>query len=466
MPADVVNWIHENRDPSVRQLVEFLRHPSVSTDPDRAAAMTRCCDWLAERLRQIGLTVRVESADGGHPAVIAERCRRPGRPTLLIYGHYDVQPPEPLDLWRADPFDPQVRDGNITARGATDDKGQLFTHVKALEAWLAVAGELPVNVRMLIEGEEEIGSPTLPALLVRHRDRLAADVVVISDTAMYAAGTPSICEGLRGLVYLDVVVRGPARDLHSGHYGGQVTGPALALAKLLAALKADNGWITIPGFYDDVKPVPPARRAQWAALAPSEDEVCRRIGVEELRGEPGYGVLERVWGRPSLDVNGLWGGYAGPGSKTVIPALAGAKLSMRLVPDQDPDRIAAATEAYLRDLARIHFGRSVSLEFRRHTGAHPVLVPTDSPAQAAAAKALEAGFGKPPVFVRSGGTIPVVRTFKDQMGLDSLLMGYGSPDDNAHGPNEKFSLADFHRGTLSNAHLLELAASLPCGGRE
>ena len=457
--TDPISYINDHRDRHVRQLVDFLRFKSVSTEPETAGEVRACCEWLAARLSDLGMTVRIEPTPG-HPAILAERCKAPGRKTILIYGHYDVQPAEPLDLWKSDPFEPVVRDGNIVARGAVDDKGQVFGHVKALEAFMETVGELPVNVKMIIEGEEEIGSPHLEDVLVRNRDRLAADYVVISDTAMFAPGVPSICEGLRGLVYLDVIVRGPKQDLHSGGFGGIAANPAMALMKILGELKADNGWITIPGFYEDVVPVSPQRRKDWAGLTLTEQELCSYLGVEELRGEPGYSLLERRWTRPTLDVNGVWGGYQGPGSKTIIPAFAGAKVSMRLVPDQDPAKIADAFENYVRDIARMRFGRSVKVEFQRHTSAHPVLVPTDTPGMKAAERAITAGFGKAPVFIRGGGSIPVVRTFKDRMGLDCLMMGYGSPDDNAHGPNEKFNLADFHRGILSDAHFLMEAARL------
>jgi acetylornithine deacetylase/succinyl-diaminopimelate desuccinylase-like protein len=457
--SDPIGYVNDHKDRAVRQLSDFLRFESVSTEPHTADKVRACCDWLAGQLRDLGMTVRVEPT-AGHPAVIAERCKAPGKPTLLVYGHYDVQPAEPLDLWTSNPFEPVIRDGNIVARGAVDDKGQVFTHVKAVEAYMETVGELPVNLKMIIEGEEEIGSPNLEPLLAKHKDRLAADYVVISDTAMFAAGVPSICEGLRGLVYLDVIVRGPKQDLHSGGFGGVVVNPANALAKLLGLLKADNGWITVPGFYDDVRSVDSRRKAEWERLPISEEQLCKYLNVEELRGEPGYGLLERRWARPTLDVNGLWSGYQGPGSKTIIPAYAGAKVSMRLVPDQDPDKVSDQFERYVRDLARLHFGRAVKVEFQRHTGAHPVQVPTDTPGMRAAVRALEKGFGKAPVYIRSGGTIPVVHSFKKLMGLDCLMMGYGSPDDNAHGPNEKFSLGDFHRGILSNVHLLSQAAAL------
>jgi acetylornithine deacetylase/succinyl-diaminopimelate desuccinylase-like protein len=456
-----VEYIQAGRERFVAELCEFLRFPSVSTEPARAGDVRRCCDWLAGKLRDLGFAVEVVPT-AGHPAILAGRCRAPGRRTFLVYGHYDVQPAEPLDLWKSAPFEPTVRDGKVFARGAVDDKGQVTAHVQALEAYLRTVGELPVNVKLIIEGEEEIGSPNLEPLLEARKAQLACDYVVVSDTAMFAPGVPSICEGLRGLVYHDVLVRGPKQDLHSGGFGGIVVNPANALATLIADLKTDDGRITVPGFYDAVRPPAEQRRREWAELERTTPESywTDYLQVDELRGEPGLGLLERKWARPTLDVCGLWSGYQGAGSKTIIPAYAGAKISMRLVPDQEPEPVADAFEAHARRVLERHFGRAVKVEFHRYWGAHPVLVPTDTPGMKAAVRAIERGFGRKPVFIRSGGTIPVVRSFKDRLGADSLLMGYGSPDDNAHGPNEKFDLGDFHRGMLSNAHFWEEAAAL------
>jgi acetylornithine deacetylase/succinyl-diaminopimelate desuccinylase-like protein len=390
-----------------------------------------------------------------HPIVYSEWLGAPGRPTLLVYGHYDVQPAEPLEPWLSPPFEPTVRDGNLYARGATDDKGQMLTHLKAAEAWLKTTGRLPVNVRFLIEGEEEVGGAGLEAFVAQNAGRLACDYAVISDTSQFAPGLPAITYGLKGLAYFELLVQGANRDLHSGTFGGAVANPINALCAILASLKGPDGRIRIPGFYDDVRPLEDWERAEFAKLPFSEAEFRRDLAVPALAGEESYTTLERKWARPTCDINGIFGGYSGPGPKTVLPGKAGAKLSFRLVPDQDPKTI----DRLFRDHVAKVCPPGVRYEIITHHGAPAVLVNVDTPGVRAAARAVEAGFGTRPVFMREGGSIPVVGLIKQHLGVDTLLLGWGQNDDNLHGPNEKFSIADFHRGIKSAAHLLaELAA--------
>ncbi len=435
------------------RLKELLRIPSVSAQPDHDADTRRAASFVRDDLRASGIAAELVETKR-HPIVYGEKLDSPGRPTVLIYGHYDVQPAEPLEPWLSPPFEPTERDGNLYARGATDDKGQMFTHLKALEAWLKTTGGLPINVKVLIEGEEEIGGANLDEFVSKNSEKLACDYVVISDTSQFAPGTPAITYGLKGLAYYELIVQGARSDLHSGMYGGAVANPCNALAVILASLKAGDGRISIDGFYDSVVPLADWERAQFAQLPFSEEEYRTSLGVTELVGEAGYTTIERKWARPTCDVNGLYGGYQGPGPKTVLPCKAGAKLSFRLVPDQDPSTI--------RELFRNHVKKvcppGVTYEIIDHSGASAVLVSVDSPGVRAASRAIEAGFGKPPVFIRDGGSIPVVGLFKTKLGVDTLLLGWGQHDDNLHGPNEKFSLADFHRGIRANVHLLaELA---------
>jgi acetylornithine deacetylase/succinyl-diaminopimelate desuccinylase-like protein len=389
-----------------------------------------------------------------HPLVYAEWLGAPGRPTLLIYGHYDVQPPEPLEPWLSPPFEPTVRDGNLYARGATDDKGQMFTHLKAAEAWLKTAGSFPVNVKFLIEGEEEIGGINLETYVAKNHGRLACDYAVISDTSQFAPGVPAITYGLKGLAYFEIHVEGANRDLHSGTFGGAVANPLNALATILASLRGSDGKIQIEGFYDAVKPLEDWERAAFAKLHFSESDFQADLAAPALTGEAGYTTLERKWARPTCDVHGLFGGYSGPGPKTVLPCKAGAKLSFRLVPDQDPRSV----ETLFREHIRKHTPPGVSVEVLTQHGAPAVLVNVDTPGFRAGVRAIEAGFGTKPVFIREGGSIPVVGLLKQHLRVDTLLLGWGQNDDNLHGPNEKFCLADFHRGIRANAHLLhELA---------
>jgi acetylornithine deacetylase/succinyl-diaminopimelate desuccinylase-like protein len=449
-------YLEAHRGTFEEQLKALIRIPSISAQPAHNADTYRAAEFVRDDLRTMGFPAEL-IATKGHPLVYAERLDAPGKPTLLIYGHYDVQPPEPLEPWLSPPFEPTERDGNLYARGATDDKGQMFTHLKAAEGWLRAAGRLPLNVKFLIEGEEEVGGPNLEVFVAENRDRLACDYAVISDTSQFAPGQPAITYGLKGLAYFEVIVRGAKIDLHSGTFGGAVANPCNALAVILASLKGRDGRIQIAGFYDSVRPLEDWERAEFARLPFSEAEFQASVGVPSLEGEAGYTTLERKWARPTCDVNGLYGGYQGPGPKTVLPCMAGAKLSFRLVPDQDPKTVAAQFRAHVRAACP----PGVTYEILDHHGAPAVLVDTKTPGVRAAVRAIEAGFGRPPVLIREGGSIPVVGLLKTQLGVDTLLLGWGQNDDNLHGPNEKFSLADFHRGIKASAHLLEELAGEP-----
>ncbi|MFB3819726.1 MAG: dipeptidase [Candidatus Methylomirabilales bacterium] len=445
-----IGYIQERREAFVEELKDFLRIPSVSTKAEHKEDVQKAAEWLVGRMQGIGLENARVMPTAGHPVAYAEWLKAPGKPTALIYGHYDVQPAEPLDLWVTGPFEPSVRGRELFARGAVDDKGQVFMHLKALEAHLKTGGALPVNVKLLIEGEEEIGSPSLDAFIRRHARLLAADVAVISDTAMIAKGYPGITVGLRGLVYFQIDVQSTATDLHSGGFGGAVENPAFALARLLAQLKDRNGRILIPGFYDDVRRLTPEERRQLAGLPFSERKFQKDIGAAALFGERGFTTLERLWARPTLEVNGLLSGFTGEGAKTVLPARAMAKVSMRLVPHQDPARIARLFTQHVKRLAP----KTVRVTVREVSGrGAPWLAPADHPAMQAMARAIQKGFGKQPVYTRTGGTIPVVATLTSLLELPCLLMGIGLPDENAHAPNEKLDLDNFHQGTLACAHL-------------
>jgi acetylornithine deacetylase/succinyl-diaminopimelate desuccinylase-like protein len=445
----VLDHIHTNRDRYVRELTQLLAIPSISALPDHQGEVRRCAEWVAEEMRRIGLEhVRLVETPG-HPVVCADWLHAEGAPTILFYGHYDVQPVDPVELWESPPFEATVRDGEIYARGAADDKGQVFMHLKAIEAHLARTGRLPVNIKLIIEGEEEVGSAHLDAFVLDHRDELAADVVVISDSAMFDRGVPSICYALRGLVYLQIDLRGTDRDLHSGVFGGAVANPAMVLAQVLAQLKDRSGRIKIPGFYDDVRPLAAEERAAWQTLPFNEKKYRKDLGAPKLFGETGYSVLERVWARPTLEVNGLLSGFTGEGAKTVIPAVAMAKLSLRLVPDQDPHRVADMVEAHLRKITP----KTVTLTITRMHGGRPWITEPDNAYVRAAGRAIEQGFGKAPVFCREGGSIPVVSTFQEALGAPAVLFGVGLPDENAHAPNERLDLQNFHNGIIASAIL-------------
>jgi acetylornithine deacetylase/succinyl-diaminopimelate desuccinylase-like protein len=469
MLANVLRTIDDRKDAAVAALSEFLRIPSVSTKPDHAPEMRRCATWLADQLCAGGLHAEIRetghsnvrtnvgTSEGGqgHPLVLAKNDHKPGRPTVLFYGHYDVQPPEPLELWKSPAFVPAVRDGAIYARGAADDKGQVWAQCEAVLAWQAHGG-LPVNLTMLIEGEEEIGSEHLTEFVERHKDELKADIAVISDTNQFARGLPAITTGLRGLVYMEVFLTGPGHDLHSGMFGGSVPNPANVLCELLATLHDREGTVNIPGFYADVEPIPAVEREAWRKLPFDERKNLEELQLSEGTGEVGYSTLERRWARPTLDVNGLTSGYQGPGAKTVIPSVASAKVSMRLVPGQDPAKIADAFERTLRDRCP----KNVKIEFARHGLAGAVVVSADSPAMTFAREALKEGFGAEPTLIREGGTIPVGLLFKRTLGIDTLFVGFGLPDDRVHSPNEKFDLDALHKGSRTAAVLYDKLANL------
>ena len=451
--------IDSRKAASLELLKEFLRIPSVSAQPGHAPVVRRCAEWLAGQLRDCGLTASIEPT-GGHPIVLARNEHRPGRPTVLVYGHYDVQPPDPLDQWTTPAFEPTVRKTDagaeaVYARGAADDKGQVWCHVEAVRAWQQQGGA-PVNLVMLIEGEEEVGSENLNRFLNQRKTELRADIAVISDTNQFARGLPAVTYGLRGLVYMEVFITGPSHDLHSGMYGGSVPNPANILAKLLASLHDDKSRVTIPAFYDGVTPLTPAERAAWASLPFDEPAFQKELALAGLMGEEGYTTLERRWARPTCDINGLTSGYQGPGAKTIIPAKASAKVSMRLVPGQDPEKIAAAFERTLRERCP----SSVKIDFARHGASPAVIVPREGPAMQRAVAAIKTGFGVEPVLMREGGSIPVVGYIKSILGIDTLLVGFGLPDDRVHSPNEKFDLDALHRGTRTAAALYAELATL------
>lgn len=443
-------YIEANRDRFLDELKEYLRIPSISTDSSRAVDVAECARWLEDHLKGIGVKdVEVEKTDG-HPIVYAEHCEKPGAPTVLIYGHYDVQPPDPVELWDSPPFEPEVRDGKIFARGATDDKGQLFAHLKGIEAHLAVHGELPVNLKLLIEGEEEVGSPNLDPWVSANVERLRADAVVISDSSMFARGLPTVTYGLRGLTYFEVTVTGPDHDLHSGLYGGAIANPINVLAELISKLHDDEGRVAIPGFYEQVRELSEEERAEFAGLPFDEEGFRDEAGAPALHGEAGYTTLERRWGRPTLDCNGIWGGFTGEGAKTVLPSRATAKISCRLVPDQHPEKIVELAQAYLQQIAP----ESVTLEFETHHGGKPVIVDRDSPFVQAAMRASERAWGERAVFTRGGGSIPVVATFSEVLGVPTVLLGFGLNDDRLHSPNEKFDLENYFKGIETSSYLL------------
>ncbi len=455
MLKQVLASIDSDHNVAVARLSDLLRIQSVSTDPAFAPHCVRAADWVAAQMKECGLASAVYPT-AGHPVVLGRYDGAgPIAPRVLFYGHYDVQPPDPLDLWTTPPFEPTIRDGKLFARGSSDDKGQVMCFLEALRAWKVAAGGPPVNVTVLIEGEEECGSNSLGAFLESHKSELKADVAVVSDTAMWDRGRPAIVYGLRGLMYFDVQLHGPSRDLHSGVYGGAVPNPATELVLVLGQLFDANHHVTIPGFYDDVRPLSDAEKQAWENLNFDEKKFGESIGLSQLHGEKGFTTLQRRWAQPSCDINGLYGGYMGKGAKTVIPAFAGAKVSMRLAPDQDPVK----TEKQFRDwlAARTPPGCKWKIEF--FGGARPVSAPTDTREVAAAKRAVEIGCGVAPVMIREGATIPVVADLKTKLGLDTLLIGFGLNDDNLHSPNEKFELENYRMGCRTHAALLaELAA--------
>ncbi len=452
MPSAVDVFVDQHREAFLNELKDFLRIASISALPEHRGEIDRAAAFVAGALGEAGLENIEVITNGGHPLVYADWLHAPGKPTVLSYGHYDVQPVDPIEEWRTAPFEPELRGGNLYARGAADDKGQLHTHIKAVQALRAVQGALPVNVKFLIEGEEESGGSAVAEFVAAHPDKLRADVALVSDTSMYAEGMPSLCIGLRGLVYMEVEAWGPAKDLHSGNYGGAAPNAVFALVELLSKAKDSGGVIRIPGIYDDVAPPAPAEKESWKSLPFDESEFLRReVGSESLTGESGYSVLERIWARPTFEVHGIAGGFTGAGSKTVIPARATAKVSIRLVANQDPVKVIEA----FREFVRRETPRGVRTEVRVLSASPAVLVNPDHPATGSAARAFGEVFGKSTVFIRSGGSIPIVGDFAHHLGIPTVLMGFGLPDDGLHGPNEKFLLANYYNGIKTVARFLE-----------
>jgi len=447
----IFDFINVNRDHYVEQLKTYLAIPSISALPAHTDDVRRCAEWSVAELSRIGMHNARLVETPGHPVVYAEWLGAEGAPTILFYGHYDVQPVDPVELWTSPPFEATVRDGELFARGAVDDKGQVFMHMKAIEAHLSQTGRLPVNIKVILEGEEEVGSANLDDFIKANKDLLKADVVVISDSPMFDRDVPSICYGLRGLAYFQIDVRGTKSDLHSGSFGGAVVNPAMALATALAGMKDKSGRVRIPGFYDDVVPLREEERQEFAKLPFNEKRYRMDLGAPKLFGESGYTTLERVWARPTFEVNGLLSGFTGDGAKTVIPAVAMAKVSMRLVPNQQPEKIAELFEAYLKQV----MSKSVSFELTRMHGGKPWMTSFDNQYVQAAGRAIERGFGKAPVFNREGGSIPVVATFQEELGLPCVLFGVGLPDENAHAPDEKIDLGNFHNGVIASAALYD-----------
>lgn len=435
------DYQEKNKERFLNELLDLLRIPSISARSEHKADMTKCAEAVKQSLLQAGADKATIYPTEGHPVVYAEKIIDPSKPTVLVYGHYDVQPADPLELWHSGPFDPVIKDGKIFARGSADDKGQFYMHVKALET-MVNTGTMLTNVKFIIEGEEEVGSPNLAKFVTTHKDLLKADVILISDTAMISLEHPSIDVGVRGLSYIQVEVTGPNRDLHSGVYGGAVANPITILAKMIASCHDENNHITIPGFYDDVVEATTAERKLMAAAPFDEKEYKADLGIKELWGEKGYTTNERTGIRPTLELNGIWGGYTGEGSKTVLPSRATAKISARLVPNQSSAKITEKLLKYFRDIAPA----GVTVKAEEHHGGEPYMTPIDSKAYQSAAKAIKATFGKDPVPVRGGGSIPICSLFEKELGIKIVFMGFGLDSDNLHSPNEKYDIANFYKG--------------------
>ncbi len=447
-----INYLNNHKEDFLKELFDFLRIPSISSESYHDNDTKACSEWLADHLKNIGMP-RVEIfPTEGHPIVYAENLDAgKDKPTILIYGHYDVQPVDPLELWTTKPFEPEIRNGKIFARGSSDDKGQVFMHVKAIEAYLKSGQQLPLNIKLLIEGEEEAGSNHLDDFILTHQELLSCDTVMISDTEWFAEGVPSLCYSLRGIVYTEITVTGPNRDLHSGTFCGAVDNPIMVLSKMIASLRDDYGRITIPGFYDDVLALEQDERDNFNKLPFSYKEWCEDLDVNDGFGEIGYSTLERTWARPSLDINGIYGGYTGDGAKTVLPSKASAKISMRLVPNQNPDVIADKIKEHLFRIAP----PTVKLEFKNLHGGNPVMIQRDGKAIQSAMNALYKTYSKEAVFMREGGSIPIVNTFTLALNSPVVLMGFGLPGDNIHSPNESFAVENFYGGIETSINFIE-----------
>ncbi len=460
---NIVSFIDSHQEQFLAELKELLAIPSVSSQSDRKPEMQRAAEWLKNHMTSIGLqNVQIMKTDG-HPVVYADWLGAAGKPTVLLYGHYDVQPEDPIGEWQSPPFEATIRGENLYGRGTADDKGQIFIHLKAIEAFLKDRGALPINIKIIFEGEEEVGSEHLGAFVAAHKEFLKADVILISDSGMFAKGVPSVTYALRGLAYMEVEVTGPNGDLHSGSFGGSVHNPIQALSEMIASLHDKNGRITVKGMYDDVRPLSKAERDAFKKLPWNDKKYAKSLGLKELYGEKGYSTLERLWARPTLECNGIWGGYTGEGAKTVLPSKAFAKISMRLVPDQSSAKIARLFERHIKSIAP----KTIQVKVRHLHGGEPAITPVDSPGVQAAVVALEKGFGQKPLYQREGGSIPIVVDFKKLLGIDSVLLGFGLPDENAHAPNEFINLRNFFGGMKTVVHYYnELPNFWKVGGRK
>jgi len=453
MPTEALQFARQNQGRFLDELKDLLRIPSISTLPEHRGDVRHAAETLAAELNRIGMEHVEVIETGGHPLVYADWLHAKGKTTCLCYGHYDVQPPDPLDEWTTPPFEPAERNGNIYARGAVDDKGQMYMHIKALESMLhAHEGKLPLNVRIILEGEEEVGGEGIAHFVREHPERLRADFALISDTEMFAPDLPTLCVGLRGMIYTEIHARGAATDLHSGMYGGAAPNPFFALCQVVSKLKDENGHILIPGIYDDVVPPSAAELKAWKSLPFDEAEFLKKeIGSSALTGEEEYSILERLWARPTLEIHGMPGGFTGDGAKTVIPAKAAAKVSLRLVPDMEPRKVFDLYREYVESICP----KGIKLDVRLDHSGDAIVVGVDNPYVKAATAALHEVFKKDTVFIRSGGSIPIVGDFERSLKIPSVMMGFGLPDDNLHAPNEKFSIANFHRGIESLIRFFE-----------
>jgi acetylornithine deacetylase/succinyl-diaminopimelate desuccinylase-like protein len=447
---ETLKFIEENKERFLEELKDYLRIPSISAKAENKNDMLKCAQFVVSKLKDAGIKKTKIYKTKLHPIVYGEWLGAKGAPTVLIYGHYDVQPPEPLELWETPPFEPDIRDGKIYARGANDNKGQNFVHIKSIESQMKTVGKLPVNVKFVIEGEEEVGSESLTQFIKEHKEMLKCDAVLISDTSLYAEGVPTINYGLRGLTYMEVEVQGPNRDLHSGSFGGAIANPINELAKIIAKLHDKNGKVTIPNFYKDVAKISKKEKENIKALKFSDRKFAKEYGVRELQGEKGYSTLERLWVRPTLDCNGIYGGYTGEGAKTVLPAKATAKISMRLVPNQNPKKIAKEFTKYVKSLAP----KSVKISVKEMHGGYPIAFSLDDKAIQAGAKAVGKAFGKKTVFTREGGSIPIVVDFKQTLNAPVVLMGLGLDTDDIHSPNEHFNVDSFFKGIYSSVYFM------------
>lgn len=448
---EIINYINSNTETFIEELKDLLRIQSISTLPEHKEDMEKAANFVAQKIKYAGIEKVEVYQTQGHPIVYAEWLGAPGKPTVLIYGHYDVQPADPIELWNTPPFEPIIKDGKIYARGATDDKGQMFVHIKSIESFFKTVGKLPVNVKLLIEGEEEIGSPNLYSFLKNNSKLLKCDAVLISDTSLWDEGVPTLTYGLRGISYMEIEVTGPNRDLHSGTYGGAVPNPINVLAEIISKLKDKNGRILIPGFYNDVLKLTKQEKENLKKLKYTEKEFSSSIGIKKSVGEKGYSLLERIWSRPTLDCNGIWGGFTGKGAKTIIPSKASAKISMRLVPNQNPKKIEKLFSDYIKKIAPDF----VDVKISSIHGGSPFISQLDKPIMKIAAKAMSLAFGKETVFMREGGSIPIVVEFAEKLKATPVLMGLGLDSENLHSPNEHFNLNHFRLGIISSAYFME-----------